>query len=382
MKPFLPRISSFHLPNPEGKELIWIHGVSVGEIKAAQPLFRALKEKHPNAFFFVTTTTTTGQFEARRSLNADAVRYLPFDIPWVARLWAERLRPKLFLLIETDFWPNLLRAIRRVGGKTALVSGKLSFRSARRFQRFAPLSKRLFSLLDLLCVQNEEHARRFEPLLVDPSRLHITGNLKLDQEPQPVEISFWQQKLALSRPALAVTCTHSGEEESILEALCDLDLFFFLAPRHPERFDEVAHFLTRKSIPFFRWSKMEKRRGGEKVLLVDAMGQLPICYSLSRLAIVGGSFTGKVGGHNVLEPCLYKIPVFFGPSMDAQREFASKVLASKAGKQIPLDLLRISVEEFFQNESLFDEGVQSLFAKNQGAVQRTLRCLHSGIDLL
>ena len=126
-----------------GRALIWIHAVSVGEVKAAKPFFELLRREYSEACFFVTTTTETGQGEAKRFLKeADAIDYLPFDLPWIVKGWVSRLKPKLFVLIESDFWPNLLREVQRSGGKTALVSGKMSEKSWRRFLRFLPFSKK------------------------------------------------------------------------------------------------------------------------------------------------------------------------------------------------------------------------------------------------
>jgi 3-deoxy-D-manno-octulosonic-acid transferase len=332
------------IPNSQGKEVIWIHAVSVGETKSVKSLFHELKKLYPKAFFLVTTTTLTGQEEAKRSLKeADAFRFLPLDIGFNVRRWAKKLRPKLFILVESDFWPSLLRHLKRVGCTNILVSGKLSEKSAKRFKIFSYFSRKLFSLFDLLLVQNEEHRQRFLPLVPDPSRIEVTGNLKLDATPLDV------QRLTLldvPEPSITISCTHAPEEEWLLDLL-PKHLFIFLAPRHPERFDEVAKLLDRKGISYFRWSRFNERRGGERVLLVDAMGQLPICYRSSRLCVVGGSFIDSVGGHNVFEPCLYGIPAFFGPHTYSQNELVSRVLSAGAGAQTTLEELPRAIQSFF-----------------------------------
>lgn len=366
----LQRLGS-SIPNPQNKPVIWIHGVSVGEIKSAQPLFRALKKEHPDAFFLITTTTATGQAEAKRSLpEADSFRYLPIDFTWAVHRWVNKLRPKLFLLIESDFWPNLLSAIQNSGGKTILVSGKLSERSARRFSMIPFLACRLFSRLDLLLVQNETHLHRFSPF-VDPLRLHVAGNLKLDFQPQPVDTSVWRNKTSL--PIVTLASTHAPEEEQILDALKELDLFLFIAPRHPERFNEVAELLRKKNIPFVRWSEANLK--GERVVLVDAMGQLPICYSLSQIAIVGGSFIPKIGGHNLFEPCLYNCPSLFGPHTHSQTEFAARVLESGAGRQIALNNLSSTIKEILADPP--HAAIARLRASTGGSTEKTLAYLNS-----
>lgn len=356
----------FDLPKPD-RPVIWIHAVSVGEIKAAGPLFESLKTK--DRFFLVTTTTATGYSEAKRSLaGADAFAYLPIDFSWVVRRFIKTLKPIHFILVESDFWPNLLRGLKKNGTRLSLVSGKLSEKSAKRFHLFPQFSKRLFSLFDELCVQNEEHYYRFLPF-VDPVRLKITGNLKLDIKPKPVT-----QKLTLSSPAITISCTHAPEEEMILNVLVEGPWTLLLAPRHPERFSEVAALLEKKKIPFSRWSQ----NCLEKVILVDEMGQLPICYSHSRLSILGGSFIDKIGGHNVLEPCLYGTPVFFGPYMKMQKEFVRRVLDSGAGSQMSIFDLRQKVEHFFSKDEIehsFREGTKDAIERGRGATQKTLEQL-------
>ena len=370
---FLQRLGA-RIPDPKKRPVIWIHAVSVGEAKAAQPLFRALQREYPETFFLITTTTAAGQEEAKRSLSgAGAYRYLPLDFTWIVRRWAKALPPQYLLLIEGDLWPNLLAAVKKAGGKNILISGKISPRSARRFQILSPLSRKLFSRLDLLCVQNEEHADRFRPLVPDPSRIHITGNLKLDIEPQKVDIAHWRSLFPGN--SLTLSCTHAPEEDLLLDALKDGPWTLFLAPRHPERFDEVAQIILKKNLPYIRWSQLDKRRGGERVILVDAMGQLPICYSLSRLAIVAGSFTPKVGGHNVFEPCLYGCPSLFGPYTQTQREFVQRVLEAGAGRQLSLEDLSKAAAQILDNpleERALRSGAMTLIAAGRGAVERTL----------
>ncbi len=368
------------IPDRQGKEVIWIHAVSVGEARAAQSLFRALRAAHPQTFFLITSTTAAGLAEARRCLSeASAFAYLPIDFSWIVRRWAEKLRPKLFLLIEGDIWPNLLSAIKNVGGATALVSGKLSERSASRFAMFPYFSRKLFARLDLLCIQNEEHRLRFLPL-VDPFCLHLTGNLKFDHRPEPVDAALWRSRLSLPDPAITLSCTHAPEEDDLLDLLPLDQIFLFLVPRHPERFEAVAAILRKKSIPFFRWSCLEERRGGERVLLVDAMGQLPICYTLSRLAIVAGSFTPEIGGHNVLEPCLYGIPVLFGPYTFSQKELAARVLEARAGRQVSSAEISLAIKQFLNTPAIEESArfaVRSLVESGRGAAAKTLQLLET-----
>ncbi len=373
---FLQRMG-INIPQTKG-EVVWIHAISVGEVKAAQPLFRELRKQKQRAFFLITTTSATGQAEAKRSLpEADAFAYLPIDFTWVVRKWVKRLNPKIFILIESDFWWNLLAALKRSGTRVFLVSGKMSEKSAKRFRRLSFFSRKLFSRFDRICVQNEEHFHRFLPLVPDPSRLHITGNLKFDLLPQSVTFS-----LSLPQPVITISCTHEAEEELLLDALRDGKWFIILAPRHPERFEKVAQLLARKNIPFTRWSRPDQPT---KVLLVDTMGQLPICYAHSRLAIVAGSYVDRIGGHNILEPCLYGTPVFFGPYTSRQVEFASRAVESGAGKRVPLAELKGTVETFFSHptqEKTMKQAIHCLIQSSRGATLRTLAALTEEKKLL
>lgn len=362
---FLQRMG-FDLPTPD-RAVIWIHGVSVGEIKAAGPLFKALRSD--SAYFFITTTTATGFAEAARTLpEADAIAYLPIDFTWVVRRFVKALNPTHFILVESDFWPNLLRELKKSGTKISLVSGKISEKSARRFAFFSYFSKRLFACFDHLCVQSEEYYQRFLPFS-DPARLAITGNLKFDIQAGPLT-----RKLELTKPVITISCTHAPEEELILNALIGGPWTLILAPRHPERFDEVAQLLEKKNLPYSRWSKHPSGR----LILVDAMGQLPICYRESDLAILGGSFVEGIGGHNVLEPCLYGVPVFFGPFMQTQQEFVKRVLETKAGYQLPIVDLRQAVDQFFQAAAWADSmrrGTKDAVEVGRGATLRTVAVL-------
>lgn len=368
--PALKQRLGFFLPKPN-KRVIWIHAVSVGEIKAAQPLFKALRVQ--DIYLFISTTTATGMAEAKRSLpGADFYSYLPLDFTWVVRRFVKALNPAHFILVESDFWPNLLKCLKKNGTKTSLVSGKISDRSAKRFDLLSFFSKRLFALFDHVCVQNEECFHKFLPF-TNRNHLHIAGNLKLDLKPEVVPEAV-QEKWPLDGPVITVSCTHAPEEELILDALICGPWTLLLAPRHPERFSEVAELLKKRNIPFGRFS--EKTTG--KVILIDAMGKLPICYCQSRLTIVGGSFTPRIGGHNVLEPCFYGTPVLFGPFTFKQNEFTARVLNAGAGLQIPHIELKKTVELFFSNPSMekqMREGANQVTLQGRGATEKTLQIL-------
>jgi 3-deoxy-D-manno-octulosonic-acid transferase len=357
------------VPDPEGKTVFWVHAVSVGEVKSAKPLVEIIRTEHPEAFILVTMASVTGQEEAKRFLKeADAFRFLPLDFSWIMRRWTDCLQPKALLLIEGDLWYHLTKHVARVQGKIVLVSGKISLRSARRYQSVAFFSKKLFSLFDLILLQNEEYLKRFQSFVEDEKKLFVTGNLKFDGVPVQIDRSLYEKILS---PGIMIACTHAPEEEELLDALQGIDLPIFLAPRHPERFQEVALLLTKKRIDFVRWSEKEKRRGGERVILIDGMGLLPIFYSFSQLAIVAGSFSSRIGGHNILEPCLYGVPVFFGPHMHQQQELAESLLLCRAGVQVSTSELAVAVQTFLAQPVSQRLAVKKLLQTTQSPLKKT-----------
>lgn len=358
----------FSLPSSNRETVLWLHAVSVGEVKAAAPFFSLLKRKYPNAWFCITTTTHTGQEEAKRSLQgADAYLYLSFDFSFVVQRFVKKLKPDLFFLVESDIWPNLLNKIKKRGGKVFLISGKISARTASRWSRVPFLAKKIFSNFDLICLQSEEYAKRFLPLVTDPTKICITGNLKFDMKRQ----EGVGQQIASDIPFLTVSCTHASEEDSLLDLLLPGPWKIFLAPRHPERFEEVAQLLERKKISYLRLSQMQKYTQDVKVILVDAMGRLAACYSKSKLAIVGGSFIPGIGGHNVLEPCLYSCPCIFGPYTFAQKELVQKVLDGNAGLQCSLDNIEECIEKIFADHAGFTFRSSQLMDQMRGSTQAT-----------
>lgn len=345
--PTLKERFGFFPPSGKGTLRIWIHAVSVGEVKAAQPLVAALSKMNPT--LLITTATLAGKEEALRSFpDAYDVKIMPLDFTWVMRWWLDAFSPHQLLFVEGDLWPNLLREAKRRKIKTALLSGKISERSLRRFLWVPFFSRKFFGRLDLICAQNEEQKARFEKLVDQP--VHAMGNLKLEIAPQFVDPETIRRRFSLAgRKAITIASTHAPEEKELLEALAQIPVTIFLAPRHPERFREVASFLEKQKIPFCRWHEDHK---GESLILVDVMGQLPHCFSVSNLAIVAGSFSSRLGGHNIWEPCSYGCPVLFGPHMHAQRELVSLVVEAGAGAQVDSSQLAAVVQSELKSPTL------------------------------
>ncbi|MCY3974859.1 MAG: hypothetical protein OXF02_04870 [Simkaniaceae bacterium] len=341
-----------YVPSVEAKgPVIWLHAVSVGEAKALLTLLPHVRESYPEAFILVSTVTETGNREVRKhAREADAIRYMPIDFPWAVRRFVRKVRPDLLLLTEGDFWYNLLTEVKKGGGKIVLVNGKLSDVSFARYLRCRSFSTPLFREIDLFCVRTEEYADRFSRLGVGKEKLFTIPNLKYDiPSPHLSCEEKERQKRGLRLEESDVVCTlgstHPREEEALLRPIVPLlrkypGLRVLIAPRHPERFGTVASLLKKSGVPHMTYSSRSEGVGeGEerpRLILIDEMGVLPMCYALSAISIVGGSFLRGVGGHDVFEPVKTGSFVLFGPHMEKQRDIVGHVLTSGAGKQLSL----------------------------------------------
>lgn len=352
--PTLKERFGFFAPEKKGELRIWIHAVSVGEVKAAEPLIAALSKKNPT--FLITTATLAGKEEALRSHPHAVVKIMPLDFSVIMRRWLKIFAPHYLLFIEGDLWPNLLREAKRRKIKTALVSGKISERSVRRFLWVPAIARSLFGSVDYLCVQSEEQRSRFAKLT--DRLIHVTGNLKLEAVLKPVDPTAIREQFKLGKESvITIASTHAPEEDELLDIFSQIpELIIFLAPRHPERFQEVAALLEKKRLAFCRWNQKRKE---ESIILVDVMGQLSQCFAVSALALVAGSFSSRVGGHNIWEPCSYGCPVLFGPHMHAQKELVELILQAGAGKQVELSEIVSVVEKELKKPSLSCKKISS-----------------------
>lgn len=386
----LPRLGiRYPAFQPHSLPSIWIHAVSMGETKAIVSVARELKRLFPDNPLIISSATETGHSEAKRSLPfADYHVYLPFDFGWVVSRIVKKASPGLVILCESDFWYNFLYYSKKNGASLALVNGKMSERSMRHFRLVPFFSHRLFGLLDVLCVQNNLYRARFIEAGATLNKIVVTGNLKLDGDyPQlsSEEANEWRQKLGIqpNQIVLTIGSTHAPEEQLCIQVLKEIwkrtpDLRVILVPRHPERFKEVAQLLEKERLLWINFSNISRRTGKEQVILMDAMGLLRMCYQLSDLAIVGGSFTDRVGGHNILEPCWYGKPVLFGPHMHTQLELVDLMKQYEAGVQVNEDQLYSILEKWIEHPQEAKEiGANGLrLVKDlKGSTERTLHAL-------
>lgn len=365
-KSFLSRVRGKGPNSPPNSPLIWLHAVSVGESKALATLVPHIRKSYPMAFILVSTVTETGQQEVKkRAPLADAFCYLPFDFSWIIRRFVRGIRPDLLILVEGDFWYHLLKEVNQVGGAIILVNGKISKSSFKRFLFFKPFSQRLFQKINYFCVQDENYFNRFLKLGIDPNKMSVIDNLKYDI-PLP-EISeenrrILKETLGIREEDNVITIgsTHEGEEELLLKTLKPLwnqfqNIKILLVPRHPERFRKIEKLMKKTHISYVTYSMLSHHIGNEKVILIDKMGLLPMCYRISDLSIVGGSFVKGVGGHDIFEPAKMGLPVFFGPYMEKQASLLKTLLQSGVGKQVSIDDLAPTLEKYLIMPSLMNE---------------------------
>ena len=313
-------------PPPPGERPLWIHAVSVGEVGVADTLIRALPPALP---LLVTTVTPTGQARARASLGARAtVAYLPFELGPVVRKMYDRYAPRGLVLVEGDLWPLVLREASRRRLPVMVVNGRVSERSFRRMRRLRPLLGPLLGPVRRFAVQGPGDRRRLEELGVEPERIVETGNLKFDT-PQPTSAPPAERlvrRLAGGRPVLLAGSTMAGEDEAVLRGLAGAGggeaALLVLAPRHPERWEDVARLLAERRVDTARRSDPQAA-GRPAVLLLDSLGELAALYRLAAGAFIGGTLV-PTGGHNPLEAARYGVPVAVGPSMTNFADIAAR----------------------------------------------------------
>lgn len=298
------------------RPLIWVHAVSVGETRAAEPLIAALKQKYPAHHILLTHMTPTGR-EAGVALFGDGVTrcYLPYDFPPAVGGFLDYFKPVCGILLETEIWPNLIRACNDRVIPVYLVNARLSDKSLRRYRRFSALAATALRGLTAIAAQSADDAARFHEL--GAIAVQTVGNLKFDIAPDAALVAqgeAWRAQYG-ARPVLLLASTREGEEELLLQALQRADLaqlLVVIVPRHPQRFDEVAALLERHAIAFQRRSSGLAVEAVTRIVLGDSMGEMAAYYAACDVAVIGGSFL-PFGAHNLIEACALGKPVVVGP---------------------------------------------------------------------
>jgi 3-deoxy-D-manno-octulosonic-acid transferase len=361
----------------------WIHAVSVGESAVAVPLVEGIRQRWPELSIVVSTITPTGARIVAERLAGRAVhRYFPVDLPGPVRRALDAARPRFFIAIETELWPNFLRALAARRIPAMIANGRISDRSFRRYHRVRWLMRRVLADVSVFAMQSEEDARRIVALGAPPERVVVTGNLKSDLLPEASDDEAWRQRLGLgpgNRLWIAGS-THRGEEALALDAFVHAKARFpglalLLAPRHPERAGEVEELIRARGLVAVRRSRLPQDAARGAIVILDTVGELAQLYALAEIVFVGGSLV-PIGGHNMLEPAMRGKPVLFGPHTSNFREGAELLqmsgggLVVKDGDELARELTRLL--EDGDLASRMGRGAREAFVGRQGALSATL----------
>lgn len=379
-----------------GHPVIWIHCVSVGETLAARPLVRGIRQTFPEYSVAISTTTLTGQNIARDVFKDDVARvfYFPFDWRWIVRRTLSAINPKAVLMMETELWPGFLRECQSRHIPVAVVNGRLSEKSFKRYRIIRGFMSRVLGSISAAFMQTEADGKRLVALGMDPSKLSVTGNMKFDADSQSstderLTTEFRERfNFEKTSPLIVAASTHAPEEQILLDALKRLSSDstgkprLLIAPRHPERFNEVAGLVKASG---FRWARRTANATEAdklcEVILLDSIGELTAVYSLASVVFVGGSIA-TTGGHNILEPAAVGAAVITGANTFNFKEIVETFVEAEAVIQLPplsgpeaaVELAKTIKQLLTNPNDAVELGTRAanLVNQNRGATDRTL----------
>jgi 3-deoxy-D-manno-octulosonic-acid transferase len=374
-----------------GQSVVWVHAVSVGEVMAATRLIRELKERLPGWVVAISTTTETGQRLAKERLPDSPVFYLPLDLKFSVRRYLRVLQPRMLVLMESEFWPRLIKECVGNGVPIAVVNARISDRSFPRYMRLRRLWRPFLEMISLFLAQSRESAERLEKIGAPTTRVRVMGNLKYDvQSRSDTEMARRIASMLSGTKLIVAGSTLAGEEEALLAAWPAIlksvpDASLLIAPRHPDRFEEVWQLIQRSGSPFLRCSQMAQSNdpiGAGTILLLDTIGDLASVYGVATVAFVGGSLVPK-GGHNPLEPAQFGVPVVTGPSFENFREIVKTMQEAKAIRIVAKDELAetlIGILQGTNDERALGQRGRAVFQAEAGATVRTAQALVSLLE--
>src|SRR5580693_951453 len=374
----------------DAKPAIWVHAVSVGEVVASSTVIETLRQKFPSHRVLISTTTSTGQKLAGQRFGAENVFYFPLDFAFAIRPYLDVLRPELVVVAETEFWPNFLRLAKRSGARITVINCRISDRSLPGYKRLRfwlpHLLEKTLANVDVFLAQTEEDRQRLIEIGANESKVTVVGNLKFDVAPPPSPPIVVTLRESFNRsdagPVIVCGSTLEGEEGALLSAFRNIlvnhpKAVMILAPRHPERFAPVAELVEKLGFRMWRrslWSG-EPLTGG--VFLVDSIGELAAIYSLATIAFVGGSLVPR-GGHNILEPALYGVPVVTGNHYENFRDVVNFFAGRNAVRIVGIAELPLVFMELIGNEderATLGRNALAALESQRGATSRTMSAL-------
>ncbi|UPW18555.1 lipid IV(A) 3-deoxy-D-manno-octulosonic acid transferase [Agarivorans sp. TSD2052] len=366
---------------------LWLHTVSVGEVIAATPLIKQLKQQQPELCILVTTTTATGAEQVANKLGELVVhRYAPFDLWPCISLFIHKHQPKKLWIMETELWPNWLSICGKKQIPVSLLNARMSQRSCQRYLRFKTFSRQLFSNINLVLAQHQDDAQRFNLLGVDAAKLMVSGSIKYDlpnTETIQQQAALLRRQLFDQRLVWIAASTHKGEDELILEVMQKVrtqlpDSVLVLVPRHPERFDHVAELIAERGLSCARRSLQQTPSVEQTVYLADTMGEMMLMYGCADVAFIGGSLV-KVGGHNYLEAAAMRLPCVAG-EYDYNFSDISQQLQAQGALKLSSDTeqlanwLKAWLSDSTERKQAGEAGL-NIVKQNQGALARSLNAL-------
>jgi len=365
------------------KRVLWVHAVSVGETRAAQPLIAALQARYPDHPILLTHMTPTGA-EAGEALFGESVLrcYLPYDYPGAVARFIDHFRPRMGIVMETEIWANLIHTCRERAIPLYLVNARLSEKSYSRYRRFGELTRASLHELSAIAAQTADDASRLESLGAE--KVTVTGNLKFDILPPQPQVDLgrkWRERFGARRPVLLAASTRDGEEALLLDVLDRIavpQLLTLIVPRHPQRFEEVAALIERRGIPFQRRSRDERIAAGTRIVLGDTMGEMFAYYAACDLAFIGGSLL-PFGAQNLIEACAAGVPVVIGPSTYNFAEATELAAAAGAARRVQdaADLAREATNLLASPRRLreMSEAATAFARAHQGATDKVMALL-------
>jgi 3-deoxy-D-manno-octulosonic-acid transferase len=337
---------------------IWVHAVSVGEVMAVSGLIAALRREFPHFRLLVSTTTDTGQKLAATRFGQDNVFYFPLDFKFAMTRWLRALRPRLVIIAETELWPNFLRSARQAHAPVVIVNARISDRSFSGYRKARTVVSHVLEPVQLFLAQTPEDRRRLIEMGARPDRVVVGGNLKYDvAAPASSAIADHLRSVfgaSGARPVLVFGSTVEGEEPIVIDAFEKVlaeypEAIMLLAPRHPERFSSVARLLEESGVRFWRRSEWSGSPLAGGILLLDSIGELSALYELADLAFVGGSLVAR-GGHNILEPARYGVPILVGEHTENFRDMVARFRGQNALRVVRRDELSSAIRELLQDD--------------------------------
>ncbi len=387
-KRWLERFAIFNRPESQ-QQGIWVHAVSVGESLAAMPMVEELLTQYPELPITMTTTTPTGSERVTTLLGGRVFHvYAPYDLPDVVSRFLRRIKPKLFIIMETELWPTLLAKCEQQAIPVLLANARLSASSARGYGRLGGFTRMMLDAITAILAQTQAHAQRFSQLRSCSTGVSVAGNLKFDM---PINAGikqcghWWREQWGIERQVLVAASTHEGEEKQIISAWRKVlqalpDALLVLVPRHPERFPVVADLCETEGFHYVRRSSQLMPTAETQIFVGDTMGELLAFYAASDVAFVGGSLV-PVGGHNVLEPAALGVPIITGPHVQNFLQITKKLQKINAAKQVAnAEQLADIVLELLSNKAqrkAMGEKAAAWMQENKGALEKHLKVIRA-----